>query len=114
MPWSSVAGGFFSDLFHRDNLNTFPDGEYWSGMVIQCYCGETNFQRLDRARELGQAKSLSPNQIALAFLLNQPFNIFPLVSSLDKVQFADNAAAVDVKLTPQELAYLDLKADSPV
>ena len=113
MPWSAVAGGFFSGLFHRDNLDTFPKGEYWSGLVTRCYCGETNFQRLDRARELGRTKGLSPNQIAVAFLLNQPFNIFPLVSSTDKSQFADNAAAVDVTLTPQELAYLDLKTDSP-
>lgn len=113
MPWSSVAGGFFSDLFHRDNLDTFPPDEYWTGMVRRCYCGETNFQRLDRARELGQARGLSPNQIALAFLLSQPFNIFPLVSSTTREQFIENAAAVEVKLTAGELAYLDLRADSP-
>jgi len=108
-PWSSVAGGFFSDLFHRDNLDTFPPDEYWSGLVLRCYCGETNFQRLDRARDLGMSKGLSPNQIALAFLLNQPVNMFPLVSSTTRGQFVENAAAVEVKLTPSELAYLDLK-----
>jgi len=55
------------------------------------------------------SKGLSPNQIALAFLLNQPVNMFPLVSSTTRGQFVENAAAVEVKLTPSELAYLDLK-----
>ena len=112
-PWSSVAGGFFSGLFRRDNLESFPKDEYWTGLVTRCYCSEPNFQRLDRAQELGQSKGLSAVQIALAFVACQPLNIFPLVSSTTREQFSDNVAALDVKLTPQELAYLDLKADSP-
>ncbi len=113
MPWSSMAGGFFSDLYHRDNLDTFAQDNYFAQICIKCYCGETNFQRLDRARELASAKSLSVAQIALAFTFSQPMNLFPLVSSLTKDQFAANAAAVETPLTPGEVAYLDLKADSP-
>ena len=113
MPWSSMAGGFFSDTYHRDNLNTFSKNDYFAQICIRCYCGDLNFQRLDRARELAQAKNLAVAQIALAFTFSQPMNLFPLVSSLTCDQFAANAAAVEVTLTPQELAYLDLKADSP-
>ncbi len=113
MPWSSMAGGFFSDTYHRDNLDTFASDNYFAQICIKCYCGETNFERLDRARELARAKNLSVAQIALAFTFSQPMNLFPLVSSLTRDQFAANAAAVDVALTPGELAYLDLKADSP-
>ena len=112
MPWSSMAGGFFSDLYHRDNLDTFPKDDYFAQICIQCYCGETNFQRLDRARELAEAKGLTVAQIAVAFAQSQPMNLFMLVSSLTEAQFAANAAAVAMTLTPQELAYLDLKADS--
>ena len=113
MPWSSMAGGFFSDLYHRDNLESFGKDDYFAQLCIKCYCGEENFQRLDRARELAQAKNLSVAQIAVAFSVSQPLNLFLLVSSLTRDQFAANAAAIDMKLTPQELAYLDLKADSP-
>ena len=112
-PWSSVAGGFFGGVFNRDNVNSFAPDDYWAGLVTRCYCGETNFQRLDRAQELGKAKGLSAVQIALSFVTSQPLNIFPLVSSTTPEQFDDNVAALEVKLTPGELAYLDLKADSP-
>jgi aryl-alcohol dehydrogenase-like predicted oxidoreductase len=112
MPWSSMAGGFFSDTYHRDNLDTFGKDNYFAQICIKCYCGETNFERLDRARELAQAKNVSVAQIALAFTFSQPMNLFPLVSSLDRDQFTANVAAVDLTLTPQEVAYLDLKAES--
>ena len=113
MPWSSMAGGFFSDTFHRDNLDSFGKDDYFAQLCIKCYCGETNFQRLDRARELAQAKGLSVAQIAVAFSVSQPMNLFLLISSLTPDQFAANAAALDMTLTPQERDYLDLKADSP-
>ena len=113
MPWSSMAGGFFSDTYRRDNLDTFAKDDYFAQICIKCYCGETNFQRLDRARELARAKNLTVAQIALAFTFSQPMNLFPLVSSLTADQFAANAAAVEVTLTPGELAYLDLRADRP-
>jgi len=113
MPWSSMAGGFFADIYHRDNLETFAKDNYFAEICIRCYCGEENFQRLDRVRELAQSKNLSVAQIALAFTFSQPMDLFPLVSSLTKDQFAANAAALEVTLTPQELAYLDLKAESP-
>ena len=109
MPWSSMAGGFFSDTYHRDNLQTFPADDYFAQICIKCYCGDLNFERLDRARELAQSKNLTVAQIALAFTASQPMNLFPLVSSLTEGQFAANAAAIEMTLTPQELAYLDLK-----
>jgi aryl-alcohol dehydrogenase-like predicted oxidoreductase len=110
LPWSSLAGGFFSDRFHRDNLDQLSKDDYFAQLCIKCYCREPNFQRLDRAKELGQAKGLSVAQVALAFILNQPLNIFPLISCADRAQFQANTAALDVKLTPQELDYLDLKS----
>ena len=112
MPWSSMAGGFFADTYHRDNLETISKDDYFAQICIKCYCGETNFQRLDRARELAETKGLSVPQIALAFTLGQPMNLFPLVSSLTRAQFEANTKALDVTLTPAEVAYLDLNVDS--
>jgi len=112
-PWSAFAGGFFSGRFQRDNLETFPKDNYFDQLCIRCYCGETNFQRLDRAGELAQAKGVTVPQIAVAFVMNQPMNTFALISSQTHEQFASNAAALDIKLTPQELYYLDLKAETP-
>ena len=113
MPWSSLAGGFFSDRFQRDNLEQVKQEGGFAELCIRCYCYEQNFQRLDRARELAGQKNLTVAQVALAFVMSQPMNIFALVSCADRAQFGANVAALDVRLTPQELLYLDLKADAP-
>ncbi len=113
MPWSSLAGGFWSDRFHRDNLDTFGKDDGFAQLAIKCYCVESNFQRLDRARELAGQKGATVPQIAMAFVLNQPMNIFPLMSCANEEMFKANTDSLDIKLTPQELAWLDLRADSP-
>jgi len=112
-PWSSLAGGFFSDRFHRDNLDALALEGGFTQVAIRCYCHEPNFQRLDRARGLAEQKGKTVPQIALAFVLCQPLNIFPLISCANQAMFDANTAALDITLTPQELAYLDLKADAP-
>src|SRR5258707_3129045 len=70
--WSSLAGGFFSGRFRRDNLDSFD--QYLDKLCVQSYCSEDNFQRLDRAQELAAKKSLSIPQIALAYVMSQPLN----------------------------------------
>ena len=109
--WSSLAGGFFSGRLRRDNLDQFDD--YFGKLAVECYAVEPNFQRLDRVRELASSKDATVPQIALAYVLNQPLNIFALVGSQNGEEFRANAEALDIALTPQELAYLDLRADCP-
>jgi aryl-alcohol dehydrogenase-like predicted oxidoreductase len=105
--WSSLAGGFFSGRFRRDNLGGFTDS--LDRTTAASYGTEENFRRLDRAGELAAARGLSVAQIALAYLLNQPIEVFPLIGSRTPAEFAENAAAVGVRLTPDEVAWLDLR-----
>ena len=107
--WSSLAGGFFSGRFRRDNLATFTD--YFDKLCVQSYCVEDNFKRLERAEALGREKGLSLPQIALAYVLNQPLQIFALVGCQTSSEFAANVAASQVKLTDAEMAWLDLKGE---
>ena len=107
--WSSLSGGLFSGRFRRDNLRTFTD--YDDTLCIRCYCREANFRRLDRAEELVKAKGATAAQIALAYALCSPMNIFPLMAAHTPHQARENAAAVDIKLTEQEIAWLDLRGE---
>jgi aryl-alcohol dehydrogenase-like predicted oxidoreductase len=107
--WSSLAGGFFSGRFNRDNLDTFTD--YFDILCVGSYCSEDNFRRLDRAQALAQNKNLSLPQIAMAYVMNQPLNIFALVGCANGDEFAANSAALMVELTPEEMAWLDLRTD---
>jgi len=109
--WSSLAGGFFSERFRRDNLDSFKDG--LDKACVQCYCCEENFTRLERARALAQEKELTVVQIALAYVLGQPMNMFAVMGCRNPDEFKSNIKALEVKLTPEEIAWLDLKTDRP-
>jgi aryl-alcohol dehydrogenase-like predicted oxidoreductase len=103
--WSSLAGGFFSGRFRRDNLHTFE--EYADTICAEAYGTEGNFERLDRARALAERKGATVPQIALAYVLAQPLDVYALVGCRSGDEFRENAGAVAIDLTPQELAWLD-------
>ena len=107
--WSSLAGGFFTGRFNRDNLDSFRTP--LDLVCIEAYCYEQNFRRIDRARELAEARGVTIPQIALAYVLHQPDDIFTLVGCNNGAEFRENVAALDLALTAQELAWLDLRAD---
>jgi aryl-alcohol dehydrogenase-like predicted oxidoreductase len=107
--WSSLAGGFFSGRFRRDNLDSFES--YLDKLAVESYCVEDNFKRLDRAEQLGREKGLSIPQIALAYVLSQPLDIYTLVGCASGAEFRANLEASAVRLTPEELAWLDLRGE---
>lgn len=109
--WSSMAGGFWSGRFNREGVETYTEGQ--AKLVRDCYCSDANFTRLDRVKELADAKGLTIPQIALAYIFNYPMNVFALVGAQNQEEVDTNVAALNTDLTEQELLYLDLKADSP-
>jgi aryl-alcohol dehydrogenase-like predicted oxidoreductase len=112
LTWSSLAGGFFSGRFRRDNLDTITrDFERNTAYI---YAHEVNFQRLDRAQALAKEKGVTAAQIALAYLLHQPLNIYALVGCETAAEFADSAHALEVDLTPTEVAWLEAGAPERV
>lgn len=108
--WSSLAGGFFSGRFTRDNLGEFTT--YPDKLAVEVYCTEENFQRLDRVMALAHEKGMTVPQIATAYVLSVPLNIFALVGCNTGDEFRDNVAAASLKLTPEEIAWLELRADA--
>jgi len=109
--WSSLAGGFFSGRFTRDNLHSFEG--YFDELCIKSYASEANFRRLDRAMQLAESRNLTLAQIALSYVTSQPLELFALVGSASGNEFADNLAALDQQLTEQELAWLECGGEEP-
>jgi aryl-alcohol dehydrogenase-like predicted oxidoreductase len=107
--WSSLAGGFFSGRFRRDNLDTFED--YFDKVCVTSYCYEENFQRLDRVRLLADEMGLTIPQVAMAYVMNQPLNLFALVGCQSSAEFKANVEACEIKLSPETLEWLDLKRE---
>lgn len=108
--WSSMAGGFMSGRITRENQGEFT--EYLDKLAVQCYAADDNFQRLDRAKEIADRHGLTLPQVALAYVFNYPLDIYALVGSATPEEIRANVTALNTKLTEQEMAYLDLRADS--
>lgn len=103
--WSSLAGGFFSGRFRRDNLDSFTD--YFGKLCVDCYATPANFERLDRAERLAEQRGLSLPQLALAYVLNVDLNIHALVGSSTPAEVRANVEALDLELSPEELRWLE-------
>jgi len=108
--WSSMAGGFMSGRITRENQGEFTD--YLNKLAVECYAAEDNFQRLDRAKEIADRRGLSLPQVALAYVLHYPLDIYALVGSATPEEIQANLVALNTELTPAEMDYLDLRADS--
>lgn len=104
LAWSSLAGGFFSGAYTRANL-----ADRDTNMCMGSYGSEANFDRYDRCAKLAAEKGLSVAQVALAWVLNQPMNVFPLVGGATPDEVKSNCDALDVTLTPDQLAWLNLE-----
>jgi aryl-alcohol dehydrogenase-like predicted oxidoreductase len=112
LAWSSLARGFFCGKFTRDNRSDFADPQ--SRISIRCYAREDNFVRLDRARQLAERKGATVPQIALAYLFQQRLNCFAIAGSLNPTHLKENIGSLEIDMTEDEAAWLDLRSDSPV
>jgi aryl-alcohol dehydrogenase-like predicted oxidoreductase len=99
--WSSQARGFFSGAFTPDNLE--------NETIVRVYYSEDNWERLRRARELGAQKGFSAIQVALAWVLHQPFPVFPLIGPASLEELHSCVRALELELSPQEMRWLDLQ-----
>jgi aryl-alcohol dehydrogenase-like predicted oxidoreductase len=97
-PWSSQARGFFTGRAKPEDTS---DQE-----LVRCFYSDENFRRLDRARELAKAKGVEPTAIALAWLLHQPYPVFPLIGPRHISETRTSTPGLSVSLTEDEVAYL--------
>lgn len=102
-PWSSQARGFFTGRARPEDRS---DAE-----LVRCYYSDDNFERLRRARELGESLGVAATAIALAFVLHQPFPTFPLIGPRSIAETASSMAGLSVQLSPEQVAWLDLRAE---
>jgi len=103
--WSSLAGGFFSGRFRQDNIDTFET--YLDKLCVDVYCFGENWGRLERAEQLAAEKGVSLPQIALAYVLNQPQDIYALIACWTPEEVADNVKALAIQLTTEEIKWLE-------
>ncbi|MES2201883.1 MAG: aldo/keto reductase [candidate division FCPU426 bacterium] len=102
LAWSSQARGFFTERADPKNLS---DEE-----LVRCWYSPDNFQRRDRVLEMAKKRGVLPIQVALAYVLAQPFPTFPLIGPRVLSETRSSMGALDVDLSPEDLRWLNLEA----
>jgi aryl-alcohol dehydrogenase-like predicted oxidoreductase len=105
LAYSSLARGFFSGRVTRENFEQAR--ATLDRACLTAYCHEVNFQRLDRAAQFARERGLTVPQVALAYALSSPMDVYPLVGAASGEEFADSARALAVKLTAEERVWLN-------
>jgi len=107
--WSSLGRGFLSGRFRRGEPGPAAGPE--DEAILRSFGSADNFTRLERAQTLAAEKGVKLPQIALAYVLSLPLEVFPLTGCLSGAEFQENLAALTLRLTPREIAWLDLESD---
>ncbi len=97
--WSSQGRGFFTEKAARDR---FDNKE-----LVRTWYSNRNFERRDRAIALAEKRACKPIQIALAYVLAQPFPVMPLIGPRTLGELEDSLSALDLNLTPDIVSWLE-------
>jgi aryl-alcohol dehydrogenase-like predicted oxidoreductase len=103
--WSPLAGGLLSGKFSRENQK--PADSRRSDFDFPIVDKERTWRILDVIAPIAKAHNCSPARIALAYVMAKPFVTSIIIGAKRLDQLNDNLAAVDLKLTPDELKQLD-------
>jgi aryl-alcohol dehydrogenase-like predicted oxidoreductase len=112
LVWSPLAGGLLSGKFSRENQK--PEGSRRSEFDFPIVDKERAWRILDVMRPIAAAHDCSPARIALAWLLHQPVVTSVIIGAKRTEQLQDNLAAVEVKLSSEELQELDKVSQLPL
>lgn len=105
--YSSLGRGFFSGRLKSSQPERA--GELIDEFAVKGYCYPENFERLRRVEELAEKKNCTVPQLALAWVLAQELQVFPLISARRPERIQDNLAALEIMLTREEQAWLNLE-----
>lgn len=105
VAYSPLGRGFLAGRFRR--FEDLPPGDW--RRTHPRFQGE-NFQKnlvlVDRVRAMAEEKGCTPAQLALAWLLAQGPDIVPIPGTKRRVYLEENARAVEVRLSAEDLARI--------
>ncbi|MGW7422599.1 aldo/keto reductase [Streptomyces sp. NPDC054813] len=106
VPYSPLGRGFLAGRFSSpDDLDANDwrrTGPRFTGDNL-----EANLRLADKVKEIAAEKGVTPAQLALAWVLAQGEHIVPIPGTKRRTYLEQNAGAVDVELTKEDLARID-------
>lgn len=106
IPWSPLARGFLAG--NRKPGNTGDTTRAKSDeFAHSMYYEESDFKVVDKVAAIAEQHNVKPAQIALAWILHQPGVTAPIIGASKMYQLEEAVAALQIKLSPDELKQLD-------
>ena len=105
LVWSPLAGGLLSGKFSRENQK--PAGTRRAEFDFPIVDKERTWKIIDAMTPIAKAHGCSPARVALAWVLAKPFVTSVIIGAKRLEQLNDNIAAVDLKLSADEIKKLD-------
>jgi aryl-alcohol dehydrogenase-like predicted oxidoreductase len=106
MAYSPLGRGFFAGAVHNTKDLTDGDGRK-NHPRFQEENLERNLKLLEAFEAIAREKSATPAQLALAWLMAQGDDIIPIPSNKSRRHLEENLKAIDIRLTPDDLARLN-------
>jgi len=106
VPWSPLARGFLAGnrtpdkggKTTRSKTDTWAHGAYYL---------ESDFEVVKAVEDVAKALGITPAQVALAWILNKPFVVSPVIGATNMKHLEEAIAAVDIKLTVEQIGCLE-------
>lgn len=120
LPWSSQARGFFTPWADTAiaehagaaagrNPPQITAMQPTAAELARTWLSSDNVERRNRAGRLAEQYGVEMINIALAYVLQQPFPCFPLIGPRTLAELRSCVAALDLPLSSAELRWLDLQ-----
>lgn len=105
IPWSPLARGRLARPWQTESTKRYETDQFGKSLYSQTE--ELDHSVVDRLGRISEQRGASRAQVALAWVLNKPAITSPIVGATRPHHLSDAAAALSLRLTPEEIASLE-------
>ena len=106
VAYSPLGRGFLTGQIQSPE--DFDEGDYRQNSPrFQGENFQKNLELVERVREIASEKGVAPGQLAISWLLHRGDDIVPIPGTKRREYLEENAVAVDVELTGEDLNRID-------
>lgn len=105
IPWSPLARGKLTRAWQSESTKRAETDQFTKAVYSKTE--EADKKVIDRVGEVAEKRGVSRATLALAWMLHKPVVTSPIVGATKPNHLEDAAAALSVKLTPEEIASLE-------
>ena len=105
VPWSPLARGRLARPWQSEATKRLETDQFGKSMYSQSEAVDRKV--IDRLGEVAEERGVPRAQLALAWLLSKPAVTSPIVGATKARHLPDAAAALSLRLTPEEIASLE-------